>query len=107
MAEVVAPIHPDMLPKLDPEFVAYYNAHFANRPPMHELPWDPAFRNGQPVTGFSEPLRVGFIKDVALTKCKVRVYCPADLDSAPLQGWPALLYFHGGEYVNCAPHFSN
>ena len=44
MAEIVNPIHPEMIQKLDPEFVAYYNANSADKLGPHQIPWSPSIR---------------------------------------------------------------
>ena len=96
MSEVANPIHPDVLPKLDEEFAAYYLANMANAPPLHEIPWNPAVRKGPPIPGSSQPVQVGLTKDFALSKFKVRVFWPEDPSKSPANGWPAFLFFHGG-----------
>ena len=53
-----SPIHPEMLPKLDPEFIQFYNATLADKPGLHEIPWNPVLREGPPIPGASEPLAV-------------------------------------------------
>ena len=96
MTDKKSPIDEEMLLKLDPEFITFYNATLADKPGLHEIPWDPALRNGPPIVGASEPLQVGFTEDIQLENCKIRAFVPeplSDLDGTKL---PALLYFHGG-----------
>ena len=90
----VSPLHPDFAQKLDPEYVAYYNANLADKPALHDLPWDPAVRKGPPIQGASAPLPVGAVKDFSLSKFSVRVFTPEG--KAPKNGWPVFLFFHGG-----------
>lgn len=40
-------------------------------------------------------MQVGSVEDFKLSKCEVRVFTPEG--SSPADGWPALLYFHGGK----------
>ena len=94
---VFQPIHPDMLPKLLPEYVEFHNANTAFQPAVHEVPWDPAVRKKPPVQGGSEPLKVGSVRDVQLSKCAVRVFTPEG--TAPANGWPVFIFYHGGERV--------
>lgn len=101
--QVHQPIHPDVLKRLDPEFAAFHNANALHQVPLHLLPWDPAVRKGNPVNGASEPLKVGSIQDIPLSKFSVRVFTPEG--SAPEAGWPVLIYFHGGKHLR-APNSS-
>lgn len=89
------PIHPDVADRLLPEYAAYHTAHIAHTRPIHELPWNPNIRAGQPVPGGSQPLQVGSLKDVRLSKFTVRAFTPDR--PRPADGWPVFLYFHGGK----------
>ncbi|TFK31340.1 alpha/beta hydrolase fold-domain-containing protein [Crucibulum laeve] len=91
------PIHPSVLPKLDPEYVEFHNANFLHLVPPHTLPWDPAIRNAPTVPGGSEPLNVGNIQDYDLTYAKFRAFTPEG--DPPANGWPVLIYFHGGGWT--------
>ena len=93
--QVHQPIHPDILKRLDPEYAAFHNANILHQVPLHLLPWDPAVRKGNPVNGASEPLKVGSVQDIPLSKFSIRVFTPEG--SAPEAGWPVLIYFHGGK----------
>ena len=92
---VYQPIHPEMLPRLLPEYVDYHNANTAFTRGIHEIPWDPAVRKNPPVQGGSVPLKVGSVKDFSLSKCMVRVFTPEG--TAPVNGWPVFIFYHGGE----------
>ncbi|KAF9059393.1 alpha/beta hydrolase fold-domain-containing protein [Rhodocollybia butyracea] len=50
------PLHPSMIPKLDPEYVKFHNDVLQYITPPHTLPWDPAMRNAPTVPGSTEPL---------------------------------------------------
>lgn len=89
------PLHPDFVNRLVPDYVAYHNANTAYTVPLHLLPWDPAVRQSPPVSGGSEPLKVGAISDIPLSKFAVRVFTPEG--PSPPDGWPVFLFFHGGE----------
>ncbi|KAL5495416.1 hypothetical protein ACEPAI_879 [Sanghuangporus weigelae] len=99
MSTLISPLHPEIIPKLDPEYAAYYNANLADRPGIHEIPWDPAIRKSPPIAGASEPLKVGLVKDIRLSKFFVRVFWPEDPSNAPESGWPVFLFFHGGGWT--------
>ena len=90
------PIHPSVIPKLDPEYLQFHNEHLQYITPPHTLPWDPSLRNAPAVPGSSEPLVVGKTQDYDLPNTKFRSFTPEG--AAPsAQGWPVLIYFHGGE----------
>ncbi|KIM36277.1 hypothetical protein M413DRAFT_449327 [Hebeloma cylindrosporum] len=91
------PIHPSVLPKLDPEYIAFHNEYVANVVPLHTLPWDPAIRNTPAVPGTSEPLKVGKTQDFDLSKAKIRTFTPEG--PSPQDGWPGFIFFHGGGWT--------
>jgi len=88
-------IDPSILPRLDPQYVAFHNEHIAHIVPPHTLPWDPAIRKVVTVSGSAEVLQVGSVQDYELSHCKVRVFTPEG--TPPPDGWPAYVYYHGGE----------
>lgn len=90
------PIHPELLPRLLPEYVKVHNQSALYQIPIQDLPWDPECRKAPPVQGGSTPLKVGSVNDYDLSKCQVRVFTPEG--EAPSQGWPVFLFFHGGEH---------
>ncbi len=101
-------LHPDIIPRLDPEYVQYYNVNLADKPQLHELPWDPSVRRLPAVAGASKKLAVGLEKDVELLNCKARIFFPVDPASAPNTVWPVFIFFHGGEiYFNFQCYHDN
>ncbi|EJD04106.1 lipase/ esterase [Fomitiporia mediterranea MF3/22] len=107
----VNPLHPSIIPKLDPEFAAYWNANSQYQLGPHQVPWDPAIRKNPPVVGASEPLKVGLTKDIRLSKFFIRVCWPENPSKAPEDGWPVFLFFHGGGWtlgsIDTENHFSS
>ncbi|GBE78813.1 AB hydrolase superfamily protein [Sparassis crispa] len=95
--KVWQPIHPDFLDKLLPEYVAYHNEHIRYTPAAQQVPWDPSVRVKLQAGGASEPLQVGPGRDVSLSKCAMRVWTPEG--APPADGWPVLLFFHGGGWT--------
>jgi hypothetical protein len=108
------PLHPSIIPKLDPEYVDFHNKHLAQIVPPHTIPWNSVTRNAVTMPGTSDPLDVRSTKDIALSKCKVRVFTPPG--SRPSQGWPAyvvrssstapssqygirFIFYHGGDVL--------
>ena len=99
---VYQPLHPEMVPKLLPEYVAFHNANTAYVPSIQDVPWNPDVRKGAPVQGGSEPLTVGAVRDIPLSKCTMRTFTPEG--TPPAGGWPAFLFFHGG--MDCVSSLS-
>ncbi|KAG1725253.1 hypothetical protein EDB19DRAFT_989589 [Suillus lakei] len=62
-------IDPGILPRLDPEHVAFHNKYVTHIVPPHALPWNPAIRNGDTVPGSAEVLSVGSVQDYELSRC--------------------------------------
>ncbi|KAL0951239.1 hypothetical protein HGRIS_007957 [Hohenbuehelia grisea] len=91
------PLHPDILSRLDPEYAAFHNANFLDLIPPHTLPWTPEIRTRTVPSGASQPLNVGKIEDYLIKDCDARVLTPEG--DAPLAGWPAIIYFHGGGWT--------
>lgn len=91
------PINPEILPRLDPEYVEFHNKYIAHLPAPHTQPWDPNIRNNKTVPGAADILEVGSVDDYELSKTKVRVFTPRGLP--PESGWPAYCWYHGGQYL--------
>ncbi|KAA1471525.1 hypothetical protein DENSPDRAFT_837535 [Dentipellis sp. KUC8613] len=97
MTELRYPLHPDIVPRLDPEYAAFHDEQLIALPQAHDLPWDPKIRSGPTVPGGSTPLEVGSVKDYSLGKFEVRVFTPEG--TAPSAGWPVFIFFHGGGWT--------
>ncbi|KAF9236509.1 Alpha/Beta hydrolase protein [Melanogaster broomeanus] len=91
------PIHPDILPRLDPEYADFHNKTTALVVPPHTIPWHPDIRKLPVVPGSSPVSKVGSVKDLAMQNCKIRVYTPEG--GPPAEGWPVFLYIHGGGWT--------
>lgn len=96
-APTLGPVHPDYVSRLDPEYVAFHNAHLTEIPVMHKIPWDPASRLRPGAPGNTAPLPVGSIKDIQLSKSTIRVFTPDG--TKPAAGWPVFLFMHGGGWT--------
>ncbi|KAG1861801.1 Alpha/Beta hydrolase protein [Suillus subalutaceus] len=97
MSDLPSAIHPDILPRLDPEYVAIHNAQIAHRVPLHTIPWHPDIRKAPHVPGGSPVRTVGAVKDISLQNCKIRAFIPEG--TPPQEGWPVLLFIHGGGWT--------
>ncbi|KAF5379553.1 hypothetical protein D9757_009278 [Collybiopsis confluens] len=93
------PIHPSVISRLDPAYVSFHEKYLQHIPPMKTIPWNPALmRSLPPFSGIREPLKVGEIKEFSLKHGqKMRAYIPPG--GPPKNGWPALIYFHGGGWI--------
>jgi len=98
MSDLPSAIHPDILPLLDPEYIAIYNKHIAHIALPHTLAWNPDIRKLSFNSSSSPVTTVGAVKDIELQNCKIRAFIPEG--TAPPEGWPVLLYIHGGECTN-------
>ncbi|TFL03715.1 alpha/beta hydrolase fold-domain-containing protein [Pterulicium gracile] len=95
--EITQPLHPSILPLLDPDYRAFHEANLLHFVSPHLLPWSPAIRDRPAVPGGSEPLKVAAVKDFKLTHTSVRTFTP--FGTAPEKGWPAFVFFHGGGWT--------
>ncbi|KAF5379586.1 hypothetical protein D9757_009282 [Collybiopsis confluens] len=98
--EIKQPLHPSIIPRLDPEYVAFHNKYVQYGTPPEDIPWDPVkIRGGAgQEVGARKPLEVGKIEEFELKKGghgrKMKAYTPHG--EAPEAGWPIMIYFHGG-----------
>ncbi|KAK0187260.1 alpha/beta hydrolase fold-domain-containing protein [Armillaria mellea] len=98
MPEPKQPLHPSIIPRLDPEYLEFHNSTLIYITPPHTLPsWDPALRNAPAVPGGSPLLPVGKTQDVKLAHCDFRAFTPEG--EVPTTGWPVFIYFHGGGWT--------
>lgn len=100
--EAVNPIHPTILPKLDPAFVELYNKNLAHIPPrapdlallrkIYSTQYSYATAPS-PACGKENEIEIdGWQRYPG--KIKLRIYIPPG--KAPASGWPVHLDFHGG-----------
>lgn len=102
------PLHPSIRPRLDPEYVAYHDNVLQYLPADDTRPWTPSFRTRANLTT-TAPVAIGSIRDISIPKLapddasplQVRIFTPDPKVSPtqPVNGWPVLLWFHGGGFV--------
>ncbi|KAK0218702.1 alpha/beta hydrolase fold-domain-containing protein [Armillaria fumosa] len=98
MPEPKQPLHPSIIPRIDPEYLEFHNSTLICITPPHTLPsWDPALRNAPAVPGGSPLLPVGKTQDFKLMHCDFRAFTPEG--EVPTAGWPVFIYFHGGGWT--------
>lgn len=93
------PIHGDVRPRLDPEYVAFHDKYYQHLIPDDKKTWDGSARvrqTGVPPTE-SAPVPVKSIRDLDRGNYSVRVFTPED--DPPSSGWPVFLWFHGGGWA--------
>ncbi|KUJ15179.1 lipase/ esterase [Mollisia scopiformis] len=82
------PIHPDLRPHLDPEYVAFHDEHFQYILPSETTPWDPAVRTAWSPSKLAalNAVEVGKIEDVLLKHAQLRIFTPSVLRPR-MGGW--------------------
>lgn len=112
------PLHPSVRDRLHPDYVSFYNKYLLYQTPTHYRSIESS-RQGVPVSnscttnpnpkpnripGESAPLPVGSIKDFSVPRREtagpeIPIRCFTPGGEAPVEGWPLVLYFHGGGWV--------
>ncbi|KAK5128732.1 hypothetical protein LTR85_000065 [Meristemomyces frigidus] len=99
LREILQPIHPSLRLNLDPQYVAFHEEHLQYIKPSEETPWHPDMRK-QPspmrLGGLAKAI-VGSVQDLDHNRYQLRVFTPQG--SKPENGWPCLIWFHGGGFV--------
>ncbi|KAJ9645016.1 hypothetical protein H2204_001478 [Knufia peltigerae] len=93
------PLHPSVRPKLDPEYVAFHDKYIQFVEPDDVRPWHPIHtRRRRPFPpGTSQAVPVKEVRDVDLGNFPVRIFWPEDEN--PENGWPVLVWYHGGGWA--------
>ncbi|KAL4991641.1 Alpha/Beta hydrolase protein [Aspergillus falconensis] len=98
------PLHPSVKDLLDPEYVAFYNAHIIDKQQVHLQPVEASRTNGILIPGGGPLVDVGKTVDITIKRrategpeILLRAFTPSG--EAPSGGWPVMLYFHGGGWV--------
>lgn len=95
------PIHESMRVRLDPEYVEFHDKVLQYVQPDDQIPWDPSCRSQPSVPmamGAQKLVDVGDVQDHDLGDIQIRVFTP-DVTTRPPQGWPTLVWLHGGGWV--------
>ncbi|KAI1624931.1 alpha/beta hydrolase fold-domain-containing protein [Exophiala viscosa] len=97
------PIHSSVKDKLHPEYVAWYNKYLLHQQPAHQLPISVSRAARSAAVSSSDPLPVGTVQDLYVSRrdrgpdIPIRCFIPEG--APPSNGWPLVLYFHGGGWV--------
>ncbi|KAJ4134490.1 hypothetical protein NW765_008532 [Fusarium oxysporum] len=97
--KICQPLHPAIRASLDPQYVAYHEAHlqYIERDEIND--WDGSIRTKKHSLppGGTKPIPVGSISDYDVARFRVRVYTPTG--QCDERGWPVLVWFHGGGWA--------
>lgn len=98
------PLHPSILPHLNPEYLEFYNTHLLNTQVVHHQPISISRGNGILLPGAGPQLPVGSIQDFSIVRKEsegpdVLVRCFIPEGEKPEGGWPVMVYYHGGGWV--------
>jgi acetyl esterase/lipase len=98
------PLHPSVKDKLDPVYVDFYNEHIFDKQQVHLQPVSASRTSGILIPGGGPKLPVGKTEDIQIQRKEtegpdvpVRVFTPEG--ERPSDGWPVLVYYHGGGWV--------
>ncbi|KAF4964643.1 hypothetical protein FSARC_7439 [Fusarium sarcochroum] len=93
------PLHPAIRDRLDPQYIAYHEAHLQYIEPDETNDWDGSTRTKKVSLppGGTKPIPVGSINDFDVGRFRVRVYTPTS--ECDERGWPVLIWFHGGGWA--------
>lgn len=99
------PLHDSVRDKLDPEYVDFYNKHVINQQQVHFQPVEASRTSGILIPGGGPLLEVGKTEDISFRRrvtegpdVTIRCFTPKGDKPSP-NGWPVMLYFHGGGWV--------
>ncbi|KAH7120498.1 Alpha/Beta hydrolase protein [Dactylonectria macrodidyma] len=96
--KVWQPLHTAVRAKLDPEYVAFHDQYMQYVQPDDSKVWDGTARTQPSLPpGGIPPVPVGDIKDFRVGQFRLRAYTPTG--ECDLDGWPVLLWFHGGGWA--------
>jgi triacylglycerol lipase len=104
MDKQLYPIHESVRDRIHPEYKEYYNTHLIDKPPTHLVPIEKSRASGNFIPGSGPLVPVGrteehCVKRVASSGRDVLVRCFIPEGVKPADGWPVLIYFHGGGWV--------
>lgn len=98
------PLHDSVKDKLDPEYVEFYYKYIINNQQVHYQPVEASRTSGTLIPGGGPAQPVGKIEDFAIKRTvtegddvMVRTFTP--LGEKPANGWPVMIYYHGGGWV--------
>jgi acetyl esterase/lipase len=98
------PIDDSVKDKIDPVYAKFYNQHIINNQQVHFQSVSASRTSGVLIPGAGPKLPVGRTEDFNIFRSEtqgppvsIRVFTPTG--SKPENGWPVMVYFHGGGWV--------
>ncbi|KAK0652607.1 Alpha/Beta hydrolase protein [Cercophora newfieldiana] len=94
------PLHPSIRDILEPEYVTVHDSILQYVLPTEAQEWDPASRSKPSPVAHCAPklVDVGSTFDKQVDNFQIRVFAPSG--TSPEKGWPCLVWYHGGGWVN-------
>jgi acetyl esterase/lipase len=98
------PLHPSVVNRLALQYVAFYNQYMVNVQQPHHQPLAASRLPGKILLAGSAVLPVGSTQDISIPRQEtegpeVVLRCFTPEGDAPENGWPVMLYYHGGGWV--------
>lgn len=100
-------LDPSVLPRLDPEYVTFFNEVLCDRPDIletHKFPVAKTKAGGNVIPGQKPAIEMAMIYDIEIPRkytsggsIPARVFVPKG--EAPSNGWPCTIWYHGGGFV--------
>lgn len=98
------PLHPSVVPRLAPDYAAFYNQHIIDKQQVHLQSLEASRQSGTLIPGSGPKYPVAKTEDFSFPRkessgpdLKVRCFTPQG--KQPDKGWPCLIYYHGGGWV--------
>lgn len=98
------PLHESIVDRLDPQYVDFYNQYIINAQQVHYQPVSASRVGGKIIPGGSDNLPVGSTLDLSISRLQtqgpdVKIRCFTPDGEVPANGWPVMVYYHGGGWV--------
>lgn len=98
------PLDPSVVPRIAADYAAFYNAHIIDKQQVHLQPVSASRSSGVLIPGAGPKQPVAKTEDLAIPRTQssgpdvnLRIFTPPG--TKPANGWPCLLYYHGGGWV--------
>lgn len=98
------PLHPSVVPRIAADYAKFYNENLVDKQQVHLQPVDASRSSGILIPGAGPKYPVADTQDVSIPRTassgpdvQLRLFTPAG--KRPHQGWPCLIYYHGGGWV--------
>lgn len=98
------PLHSTIVDRIDPEYAAFYNKNVIDKQQVHYQSVEANRTSGILIPGAGPLIPVGKTEDHTISRAEskgpdVKVRCFTPEGAKPENGWPVLIYFHGGGWV--------